>query len=390
MALFGIFREILKDICETPQQKLQREEAEKAALQAEKAAKAQELMDYLINVTDEEKNKSYLDYGNKEREFRWLATEEQKKQFEDRMKEKYRLKEEAEKNAVRTAIEQNLEKQAADTGCEYGKGKCFWYGRAFYCTCGDAECPKKKYINPNEHVWGEVIAEEHIPYIKLWGKFSGRYTTESRKPLFYDEDDEDGEDQIVGFTRVDLLRHFFDKFMPEGETELVPENNEYNFPMMNYCIRYGLGKNNAMLDILFDYYQKTGKRMPHVRVLTYLRDVLEIDLRQEFFKNPSLYDRNENDLLYAAVVLSTASNPDEVSKYFTNPDKVDVALLYNPDGSIKETGFGGPRNGHYGDVIYNLAGEWGAEIKCTMSDIRTHYTNAYLEYEDTSIYTRNQ
>lgn len=380
MALFDKLKGMAKEAAEkakdlanqavqAQQQKAQQEEQAK---KDENAAKIQSLIDYLVNVTDEEKyigGKSYMsttvEYDRKKREFDQLATREDRAQLEARMAEKERLAVEAEKNAVQTAIEAKLAEMAAEIECEYGKGNCFWFEKKFYCTCGDEECPKKKYIPADQR--DELISAEHLPYAKLMGKF---YSSDFTRDEYYR-----GE---MGFTRKELLRHFFDKFLPNshpipeededgeyeetGYVDLLPNADMDCVPIMATCIGLGLGKQNPIMRILFDYYEKTGNRMPHAAEVLELLTEWKVDTNQDFFKNPSLYDRSAWNFMYAALALDAAVDPDN----FDHPEKVDISLLYNPDGTIKETGFGGPQNGHYGDVIYNIVGEWGSNIGFTL------------------------
>lgn len=65
----------------------------------------------------------------------------------------------------------------------------------------------------------------------------------------------------------------------------------------------------------------------------------QINLSEEFLKNPSLYSRGTLDFSYALKVLKVASNPTELSKYYGNSDQVKYEDLFvgkdiKPSGAV--------------------------------------------------------
>ena len=253
--------------------------------------------------------------------------------------------------AVRKAniCETEMDKLMVSTNCDQGQGDCFWVGQSFYCTCGDAACPKKDYIRKEQ--LGKPIAPEHLPYIKLLSSF-------------FQDGELVVEREDIDLTVLDAFRYFIKKFLPEHESAL---GWEQGIEMTTFFLINGLGAENYILDILFSIHQQTdGKVVPPMDFLVNAyHDIINSDdtgscmnICMPYFKNPSLYDRSREDLEYTAKILDIVSDEEKRNAAFPASADVSLEKLFNGDGTIKEAGIGGPRKGFYGDVIYNIVSTW--------------------------------
>lgn len=378
---------------DSPKEKEEKARQEEERAKKERENKVQKLLEFLMEHEDDYLTSTSLvtEFYSKQNQFERIANEEEKANYKKWRNEHQENKRAQERNATLNFYNKLLTQAAEETQCEYGKGGCGWHGRAFYCTCGDDECPKKKYIHSQNGFQCELLDPAHLPYVKLLSQFS---------PSSYDYKLYDKDNDHLSLTKEELLRYFFDVFMPDshsvldeddldeddleedadtGYVDLVPKGGMYTRAIVQYfCDRKGLGANNTVMRILFDYYKKTGNRNPHIGELIYLEQQRNVNLNQDFFFDPSLYDRSSNDFMYAALVLDAINDPDD-DESFSQREKVDVAQLYNADGTIRETGFGGPRSGHYGEVIFNIVSEWGCNIPLRPMEVMGFYAGKEAE-----------
>ena len=340
----GIASSAAKDLAmmgNSPEAQAAREEAKKAeaARQAAEEQKKQEEKQALFNDLLE----NYDDYSDEHHEkwkkYLYMASDEEMEELE-------RLIEEKRNQAKENCVKAYVESLAGKTNCDIGKGDCCWHGEHFFCTCGDADCPRKKYVKAKQ--MDSLFAEEHLPYVKVFASFR-------KERAMFEEDKWIYPGPDAGFGLSDVLRTFFATFLPEYEWKLMDRDD-----VLEYFYDNGLGRNNPALDILFTYKEKTGgKALPWFP--TIILELEDRDLRQDFFKNPSLYDHGYQDFIYTAGILDIVSNPEKLMNYYTDTSAISVDQLYNADGTIKEAGIGGPKAGFYGDVIYNIVESWGGE-----------------------------
>lgn len=253
-----------------------------------------------------------------------------------------------------------------NTDCDLGVGDCIWHGDKFYCTCGDnVDCPRKKHIKARQ--LGQIQSLDHWAHIKLASGVRIIRVFDNVHYMCYTK----GYQDSIRFE--DLLQDFFDKFLPNcqlSDDEDV-ERAKYSQRMndnyekceeLTYLCEHGLGKDNPVMNILYTINKKTnGQLKMSLPKLVRFARACDIDMQQEFFMNPSLYQRSYADFWFTAKILDAASDVVKAVDAFTHPDKVDVNALYNADGTIKEAGIGGPKNGFYGDVIYNIVSTWNEE-----------------------------
>lgn len=298
-----------------------RKAEEAAKLAAEEAAKKQARMEMRDRILNGDPDDEYD-------EFYRIATEEEIEEFE----------------AMDEAMEGSKNKSYLDmlvetTNCDVGKGDCCWNGDYFYCTCGDdVDCPRKKYVKARQ--FGKIHTLEHFPYIKYLSTIKQRDLFNDGRISYYCEGDGSYDH---------LLKSFFEKFLPQYAYDVWKDT----------IFEYGLGEENPILSILYYLQDETGGEvLASLDTLLYYLENGEIDLTQPFLKNVSIYNRGYKETSYTIKILDIVHNPDKLANYFTDPQKIDIRQLYNADGSVKEAGLGGPKNGHYGDVMYNIIATW--------------------------------
>lgn len=338
----GVASSVAKDLEKmgnSPEAQAAREEArkaERARYEAEMIAKEQAKKDLFNYLVDNHADYSD-DYRTKYKSYLESATEEEALELQ------FAIEKREQQDGI-MLVKKHIENLQCD--CDLGKGDCCWLGEHFYCTCSaDTECPRKKYIKAKQ--CDTLFSNAHLPYAKVLGSFKLEQNIWGDGEWCYRNLD-------VDFEASDVIRAFFAEFLPEYGQDLLGDKI-----VLAYFYENGLGQKNSALDILFDYKEKTGgKALPWFPTILELE---EIDLRQEFFKNPSLYDRNRKDFMYTVRILNIVNNPDKLSAYFEDTSNISIEQLYNPDGTIKDAGIGGAKEGFYGDVIFNIVESWGGE-----------------------------
>ena len=340
---------VAKEKIEQQQQAAQQAEADRKAEAEQKAeekrtARLDELKKNMIDTY-----RGHPDaYAYWASEFNKIASAEEAKAFKIELEAMKEAEEKAAEEAKTAEIKALVHALNSGTNCDAEQGDCFWLGEKFFCTCGeDVDCPKKKYVKKTQR--GNIHALEHVPYIKYLAQF------EKQADMF----DESRYDYVnkgngtMGYT--DALREFFKAFLPEHVGNVATPR------VFDFFYEHGLGDDNPVMRILYTVHEQTeGKIMPWIPDLTELYRE-GIDLEQPFFNNVSLYDRNLRDFRYTVKILDAASDPIKMVEKFAHPERVDVEALFNADGTIKATGYGGPKAGFYGDEIYNIVSTWNEE-----------------------------
>lgn len=242
-----------------------------------------------------------------------------------------------------------LHKLSESTNCDQGKGDCVWQNDKVFCSCGeDVDCPRKHYVKKSQK--GILRSPEHIAYVKALSSFKRQSDSVDESKFRY------FSSASVLINYRELLVDFFEAFLPRQTAGFLISKQAPDF-----LFDYGIGDDNPVMHIVYDIDEKSkGKISAHLNSLIGFWEK-GIDLQQAFFNNQSLYDRDDQSFEYTVKVLDILSNPDKKSSYFKNPDKIDITQLFNADGTIKAAGVGGPKNGHYGDVIYNIVASWSEE-----------------------------
>ena len=83
--------------------------------------------------------------------------------------------------------------------------------------------------------------------------------------------------------------------------------------------------------------------------------ILHLDL--DFYKNPSLYKRSDEEFDYTVKTFEIVMDPEKLAQYY-DPESININDLFNSKGNIKAAGIGGPQAGFYGDTIWNTIESW--------------------------------
>ena len=315
--------------------------AERAAAEAaQKAKRIEELKEKLLEYY----SSSPMLYDSYLREFTLLTSEEEAEAFEAQIFDILAEKKKAAEQAALAKLQALFPSLTDTTNCDKNQGDCFWLGEKFYCTCGeDVDCPKKKYVK--KHQMGKIHAPEHAPYIKYLAQFE-------RKKGIIDETEIYYINKGAGDVKYEeALTAFFTAFLPEHIGNIDTD----------FFYVHGLGDDNPIMRILYLVHEQTnGEVKPWIPNLIILHND-GVDLNQAFFNNVSLYNRNLRDFDYTARILDAANNTMKTVESFVHPDKVNIEELFNADDTIKDTGYGGPKAGFYGDEIYNIVSTWNEE-----------------------------
>ena len=300
---------------------------EAARLKAEEEAKKKARLEMRDRILNGDPDDEYDEYYR-------TATREEKDELDA-----------LEKAAEEKRCNDFLETLTNTTDCDQGKGDCCWNGDRFYCTCGDdVDCPRKKYVKAKQ--FGKLHAPEHFPYIKYLSKIKKKIEPMSEKLAYYTCDGDGDYDR--------LLKVFFENCLP----------SQYGYFRLSSTMckediyDYGLGEDNPVMSILYYLQDASVENSASLSDLFYIMKKGEVDLSQPIFKNVSIYQRSDNDIHYTMKILDIANNPEKLELYYPNHDHIDISQLYNADGTVKEAGVGGPKEGFYGDVIYNIVASW--------------------------------
>lgn len=262
-------------------------------------------------------------------------------------------KEEAEKKAAEKAAAEaeKAKKEEAERkkieamlkpSCE--KGDCLWNNKQFYFTCPtDCECERKKYTKRD---WGgELLRPDFWPYMKR---------------LEWIEKNEKNGDAVEEQRKVQF--DFVSNFLPNYSDFL----RSYYGSVIDLALVNGFEKKNLLMGLLFDLHDKVTKETAHKLLhdkLLFLSSSWEATklLGDPFFRNFSLYDRSLDDFKYAVNLFIMVMDEEKARSYYKDISMINVDSLYDGDGNVKPTGFGGPEKGFYGETLWNLVESWCGE-----------------------------
>lgn len=216
--------------------------------------------------------------------------------------------------------------------CE--KGDCLWHAGYFYFTCDDCtECQRKKTTKKK---WGTNLAHPDLwPYMKRIEYVNN--IKDNPEKLFKEQDA--------------FIKDFMEEQMPafKSHKEVV----KLNF------IHQGITFDNPFFTLLWYLKDKNVKLSHHMMDKLQWQNIngtfLHLDL--DFYKNESLYKRNDKEFDYTVKIFETVMDEEKLSEYY-DPNTVDINDLYNSKGNIKAAGLGGPEAGFYGDTIWNTVESW--------------------------------
>ena len=82
----------------------------------------------------------------------------------------------------------------------------------------------------------------------------------------------------------------------------------------------------------------------------------ELHLEHDFYRNPSLYNRDGLDFDYTVKVLETMSDPEQRANFYVDSPEICISKFYDKNGNIKQAGVG--EEGFDGDTIWNVVVSW--------------------------------
>lgn len=265
-----------------------------------------------------------------EKEAERIAAE--KKAAEEKA-EKERIKRER-KEAEELKKVKELEK-ILKPACE--NGDCLWNTGKFYFTCPEnIECQKKK---TTKKYWGDkVLHTELWPYMKRL-------------------------EEIQKLQKENMLSEKKEKeFFKDLLTEFMPNFASYQYKIGMNILFHGI-MNNDFFKLLWDIRDIKVKNLGHkIDVLTsaYIEKI-SLNLKHEFYRNPSLYDRSDEDFDYTVRIFETVLDEEKLSTYFKDVMNISVEQLFDANGNIKPAGVGGPEAGFYDDTIWNTVESWSGD-----------------------------
>lgn len=260
--------------------------------------------------------------------------QEEKLEAERIEQEKMLAAERAFEEERKKAIEELLK-----PSCE--KGDCVWNKHKFYFTCGNTECPRKNLMSKD---FGETV-----PHQDVW-PFMKRYV-EIEKILKDEQFDFDKKEKIVAHFTKDVIN------------TLLPEVKDFNYNLydsITWKIRtQGVSPYSDFFNLLYDI-KDFGLSTMEKKIAFLYKEI--IDFSQDFYRNPSLYNREEKDFEYTVRVLNTVTHDYKLNELLYDTSVVDYNQLFDADGNIKPAGLGGAENGFYGfDYLWNIVESWGGE-----------------------------
>lgn len=143
--------------------------------------------------------------------------------------------------------------------------------------------------------------------------------------------------------------------------------NFYGFGEENDLLQFLLRAHERGLDITIchpNFFRKLGRRPSFFSSWTDL--AVRSHVEKEFYYDPSLYRRTQEEFEYAVMVLETISEPEYAEVMLPDipyePERF-MAMMLDENGNIKPSGLGGPKKGKWGDTIWNTVEEMfsGAE-----------------------------
>ncbi len=235
--------------------------------------------------------------------------------------------------AEKKAAEENLEEEEK-FGCE--KGECFYNCEIFYHTCNDLECPKMKAAKKVSH--DGIIDPVLIPYMKRLAVLNELYKI-----------DEDGSVFVPDM--ADFIHDLITNHMPAYGAYAVDLGMDFNFR--------GIAKESPFFQLLWDMKDKNICLSEHKMQMLMFGEVFDhsFDLSHSFYRNPSLYDRTDDEFDYTVKIFEIMLTPELRAKYYIETDKIGVDQFFDAEGNIKPAGLHDDE-GEQGDSIWYTVERW--------------------------------
>lgn len=260
--------------------------------------------------------------------------QEEKLEAERKAQEEELAAERAFEEERKKAIEEILK-----PSCE--KGDCVWNDHKFYFTCGNTECPRKNLMRKD---FGKAVTRPDVwPFMKRYAEL---------EKISKDKDfDDDLKDKIEVHFVKDVISTFF------------PAVDEFNYNLHHTITRHivtdGVSPEANLFNFLYDIKDFDWSAMEH-NIAFICSNFTDYSL--EFYRNPSLYNREEKDFEYTVRLFDTVTHDYKLSELLYDTSVVDYNQLFDADGNIKPVGMGGAENGFYGfDYLWNIINSWEGE-----------------------------
>lgn len=265
--------------------------------------------------------------------------EAERKATEEKLEAERKKQEKLEAERVFNEERENTIKELLKPSCE--KGDCVWNNHKFFFTCGDVECPRKNIMSSD---FGKPVTHP-----ELW-PFMKRYA-EIEKISKDEQFDYNKKSKIVSHYTNDVIN------------ALLPGVKGYNdnfYETICLIIKFnGVSPCANFFNLLYDIKDLDLSTIEDK--IIFLEEEC-VDYSQEFYRNPSLYDRPMEDFKFTVRLLDFASHEYKLSERLYDTSVVDFNQLFDTNGNIKPVGKGGAENGFYGfDYLWNVIRSWEGE-----------------------------
>lgn len=187
-------------------------------------------------------------------------------------------------------------------------------------------------------------------------------------------------------TISDEIIQKWNKSLPT-EKKKIAQNivDEYNKPELNNIF--------PAIYANFDYFGINPKKNPYIEFIDKLKfkpqksdlsnfaelnDMLiagNVNLKNEYLTEKSLYERSEKDFKYTVNIFETILNRSELSKYFDNITDISIYPLYDDNDNILPAGL----NKEKGNTIYNVIEEWDKQYNEPEEETKVDSLNYSLQ-----------
>lgn len=223
--------------------------------------------------------------------------------------------------------------------CE--KGDCVWNDHKFYFTCGNTECPRKNLMSKD---FGKSVTRPDVwPFMKRYAELE-----KIAKDATFDAE---VKDKIETHFTKDVIQTFFPAV--ESFNCNLYENIYWKIS------KYGVSPDSDFFNLLYDIKDFDWSAIENKIAFLY-REIF--DFSPDFYRNPSLYNREQKDFEYTVRLFDTVTHDYKLSELLYDTSVVDYNQLFDADGNIKPVGIGGAENGFYGfDYLWNITNSWEGE-----------------------------
>ena len=216
-----------------------------------------------------------------------------------------------------------------ETNCE--KGECLFNDGVFYYTCAEKACQRMCAAEKVSH--DGIVAPELWPYMKRFEKI--------------ENSGDENFDEQADFL-FDLLH------------ELMPCYNQYYDEVGLNFLTFGITHENPVFSLLWELKDEEIFWSSHKLQALVAGNIgnTTLNLRSEFYRNPSLYLRNDFDFDYTVKLMEIVSDEYRLAEIYENIDEIGLSQFLDDAGNIKPAGIGGADKGFTGDTLWNVVESW--------------------------------